>query len=539
MANEVQSAAPVELAPDIGINNIDPATLPTQEDLYNQSFDPAAFEEAKRKQQGAEAQSLLNAVSPTPLGKPVTPSMSQTLSNLGKVEPAQVRAASIALDGKQVPQVSGSNVVSVMDKINPEQQAQGVSATSMYGQSGQYDPNQLVDSVSAAYGQQQQANRAIATATENKAKADRAQFENAEKAYGEAELKRAENKLRFDADFNGKMQDYETSLADYKQAAGEKVMPGRILADMATGQRVQAGIFMALSAYGAAISGQENQALKVINNAIDRDLEAQKFNLENKLKGARIGIEGSQYLMSQMRQKFGDDESATLASRAAMLAMTQQQLNVNASKLDRSTAGPKAQALNAQLEMQKQQVLGQLKQSQAQTYMLQKVQGSNSKNLSPAEISVMESANKGFRDRWVQGYGEATNGEQAKDFIKYSSEVGPAVKSIERIQALIKDFNNVTDLTKRKIIETELAGVIGNLRVPITGPGILTDKEREAIKNEVIGNPNQVFTLKKWQIAKLNTTYNKLASDLRERGLIAGLPSDSFKQVQSTKLFLD
>lgn len=538
MADESQfTAAPIDLANGIGANNEVPSNEPIRYTQQQQIDHANAMELAKQQEQGNQVESLLNAASPTPLGKPVNPPIAETLSNLGKIEPAQLGAASIALDGK-APQAAPVDPAAEYAMPTANDPA-GVSATTISGYNSAAVPGQLEGSLTASYDQQQAANNAIAAATQNKAKADQAQFANAEKAYAKAEVERAENKLKFDADFNGRMQSYEASVAEYKEAAGEKVMPGRLLAEMATGQRVQAGIFMALSAYGASISGQENQALKVINNAIDKDLEAQKFNLENKLKGARMGVEGSQYIMAQMRTKFGDDEAATLASRAAMLAMTQQQLNVNASKLDQATAGPKAQAMNALLEGQKQQMLMQLKQSQAQSYMLQSVQGGNKKVLSDSELTVMESVNKGYRDRWVQGFGPAANSEQAKEFIKYTESIVPAIEGLERVQALARDYNKISDYGKRKQIEAEVSSLVGALRVPVTGPGVLTPAEAAMIRNNVIGDPSKLLAMSKFQMMTLQTTLNKLKSDVRTRGKIAGLPEDSFAKPTTKKYFID
>jgi hypothetical protein len=520
MADENFTPAPVELASGVGSNSFN--AEPTSEELTQQALDPQGF---KQLQQGQDVQSMLNAQSPTPLGRPVTPPIAETLSNLGKVEPQQLAADSAAMTPAAPQQPSG--VVSVLDKLpQPEQQAPNVMP-------------QLDTSGLAGYQKAMQANNAIADATAAKAVADQAEIANAEKAYVVAEQKRAETKAAFDTDYNGKMAQYEQSIADYKEAAGDKVIPGQLLANMSTGQKIQSGIFMALSAYGSALSGQENQALKVINNAINQDIDAQKFNIDNKLKGARMGVEGSQYLVAQMRDKFHDDESATLAARAAMLSITQQHLNMNASKLDQATAGPKAQALNGQIQVQMDAVKAQLKQAQATQFMMSNLTGDKVRNLSDNELTTIESLNKGSRDRYVKGYGFAANSEQAKKFTEYAAEVSPAISGIERIQILAKDFNRVTDMKKRAEISTELAAVLGALRIPITGPGILTEKEKNDIKNDVIGDPTSITRLPSLMKAKLQTTLNKLQTDLANRGHIAGLEDSSFKRSSKSSTFKD
>ena len=524
MANEVTTEEvnfvpeEVRLAPGVGEN----VEQLTPEQRYERAFDPQGFAE---RANGAVVPSLLNAATPTPTGEPVNPSIAETLSNLGKVEPQQLADASRALTPLQQPQVP--QVQSVLGQI-PQEQSQAAPQAPV-----------IDKSVTAPYDAQMAANNAVAGAVQAKAVADQAAFQNAEKAYLEAEDKRAKTKAAFDADYNERMNSFNQSVEDYKQAAGDKVVPNRLMANMDTGQKLQAGLFMALSAYGSALSGQESQALKIINNAINQDIDAQKFNIENKLRGARMGVEANQYLVSQMRQKFQDDESAVLATRAAMLSMTQQQLNMNASKLDQATAAPKAKALNAQLEMQKQMVLQQLKQAQAQQFMLQNITGEQMKNLTPAQLSAMESMDKGFRDRYVSGYGPAANPDQAKKFSEYASEVGPALDALDRIKVLTKDFNRITDLKKRAQIETEMASVVGALRLPITGPGILTESEREMLKKDVLGNPNAVVALQPLQKAKLDTIYNKLLTDLAKRGDLAGLPASSFKRPSKTSTFKD
>lgn len=530
------TVAPVELAEGVGVN----APLSEFDAMTDEQHLKKFQNNIVNQSENKDIQSIMNAGNPTPLQTKATP-INETLSKLGKAEPAQLVKSWETMTGEAPPpgQVPQNGTTSVLANIKPEEAPAGPNVSTISGASSSMDPGSITGAMMGAYGQQQAANNAIARAVEAKAVADQAQFKKAEQAYAKAELERAETKLKFDADYGQKMKDFEQSVAEYKQAAGEKVMPGKILADMATGQRVQAGIFMALSAYGASISGQENQALKVINNAIERDIEAQKFNIENKLKGARMGIDGSQYLLSQMRQKFGDDTTAILASKDAMLAMTQQQLNINASKLDQATAKPKSDAMNAQIEIQRQTLKQQIYQAQAQAFMLQSVSRGSAKELTPAQMDAMEGVSKGFRDRWVQGYGEASNKEQGQEFIKYASETAPAIRGLKRIQDLTKGFNKITDLTKRAEIQTELAAVLGALRIPITGPGILTESERQDILNKVIGNPNAIMELSSIMRHKLKTTLNKLRIDLADRGKIAGLPADSFETSLDEKFFKD
>lgn len=92
--------------------------------------------------------------------------------------------------------------------------------------------------------------------------------------------------------------------------------PNRFYARMDTGSQIAAGLAMGLGAVGQALMGlSENPAMTAINRAIERDIDAQKTDLDKKKGMATIA--GSIY--SQMRDQFADERSATEATRAAML----------------------------------------------------------------------------------------------------------------------------------------------------------------------------------------------------------------------------
>jgi len=528
------------------INQSTSLVTPEAQQSYDKAFDVTGAAENNF----GEVQSLLNAQSPTPLGTPVNPPIDYTLQNVGAIEPnqladataAQANGAPLAPAAAQANQYPATNfdangaaqivpaptapaqVTSVADKLN---------ATQNVPQAPVSDP--MEGKVAAAFNAQQQSNNAVAKAVEAKAVADQAQFASAEKAYVKAEEERQKVKMQFDSDYNAKINNYEASVADYKQAAGDKIIPGKLVANMDTPQKLQTGLFMALSAYGSALSGQENQAMKVINNAINQDIDAQRFNIENKLKGARMGIEANQYLLVQMKDKFKDDESAILASRAAMLQMTQQQLNINASKLDQATAGPKAVALNSQLEMQKQQVLAQLKQQQAQQFMLQQISGGDgSRNLTPVQVAALP---KELKETYVQGYGFGTAGAPgAQEFQKVRASTEPAISAAKRVLDLTQNFNRVTDMEKAAKISSEMKALAGALRVPFTGPGALTESEYNRLM-DTLGDPTGLANIPKLQRARLKTVLNKLQLDLNNSATQYGYkPKD---QVDVSSLYTD
>lgn len=67
----------------------------------------------------------------------------------------------------------------------------------------------------------------------------------------------------------------------YKKLIAQKVEPKSIFESGNVGQNIAAGLAIALGAMGQALTGKENQGLKVIQDAIDRDFKAQQQAVEN------------------------------------------------------------------------------------------------------------------------------------------------------------------------------------------------------------------------------------------------------------------
>lgn len=531
MANDTFTPSPIELAPGIGDNNglaVDTAAQEAldQQTMDQQALDPQGYAQQQQQQQFQDTLNEQNATSPTPLGRPVTPSIVDTLNGLGKVEQPQVPQ----------PQIANSPAPAPVDTSQFQLSAQGVPQVAGM-------PQKPGDDGLGGYRKQIQAANSVADATIAKSVADQKQQEFLEGKFAEEQIQIGKRRETFKIDQAQKENERQQKVADYQQAAGEKVVPGQIIADMSTGQKLQSGIFMALSAYGSALSGQENQALKVINNAISMDLDAQKYNLENKLKGARMGVESSQYILAQMRETYKDDETAALAAQHSMLQMVQARLNSNASKFDETTAKPKAMAVSGQIQVQMDALKQQMQARQAQATLLNSVSGGGTRFMTTAQLLQMKAIDKDFPDKWVQGYGAAANPEQGKKFIEYTETIIPAIDGLERVREMAKTYNKLSltkeNLIKRKSIEAEVASLIGALRVPTTGPGVLTDSEKDLIKNDVIGNPTKILAFKPLQMAALETSLNKMKSDLASRGMRAGLPESSFEKPSKRKYFND
>lgn len=83
---------------------------------------------------------------------------------------------------------------------------------------------------------------------------------------------------------------FKQSLDDLN---AQKIEPNRLYANQSTGDKIIAAIGIALGGIAAGMTGQKNSALEIIQNAIDRDIEAQKIEVEKKAKN--VSAQGSLY----------------------------------------------------------------------------------------------------------------------------------------------------------------------------------------------------------------------------------------------------
>ena len=120
-----------------------------------------------------------------------------------------------------------------------------------------------------------------------------------------------------------------------------KVNPNQFFEQRDTGQKVLAGIGMLFSGIGAGLTGAPNLAMDVINRAIDRDIDAQKFNIGKQ-----------QNYLSYYVKKTGDELIATNYMKADLLDSVAAQIKAMELGMQATTVGPMAQIAYQHLRMQ-------------------------------------------------------------------------------------------------------------------------------------------------------------------------------------------
>lgn len=118
------------------------------------------------------------------------------------------------------------------------------------------------------------------------------------------------------AEEQGKLADVQQQIAD------RKIDPSRVWHSFGAGEKIGAGIAMAMSAIGNALTGQGgavNGALAMIQNTVDRDIAAQR----EAVAGMRDDLAAKTNLFGLMRTKFADDRQAEAAARSGLLQAAQ------------------------------------------------------------------------------------------------------------------------------------------------------------------------------------------------------------------------
>jgi len=148
------------------------------------------------------------------------------------------------------------------------------------------------------------------------------------------------------------------STEDYDKAAGS-YNPGRfyLKADGSTdySKRILSAIFIAMGELGASMTGRQNTALKIIDDAISKDLDAQKIMIQ--AKGEKVRMADSAY--GRALQLTGSEAAAEAADRAWKLQGAQRYL-------DTIRANYKGQAEASRFAVFEAQIQNGLADSQSQ-----------------------------------------------------------------------------------------------------------------------------------------------------------------------------
>lgn len=199
-----------------------------------------------------------------------------------------------------------------------------------------------------------QANDASAQAADSQRKAIEAQYQavSTQQQAEAALLEQQEQAVaKIDADRQARenfIQGEQARLlkdmdAGTQEVRNMKIDPSRW---MSGGRGVGAAIAVALGALGSALTGQRNTALDIVQQSIDRDIDAQKAAVANK----REGLQDMRNLYAQNLGKFQDERAASLQTRNQLLESYKMKLQQVAAQSGSQGALAKAQEEMAKID---------------------------------------------------------------------------------------------------------------------------------------------------------------------------------------------
>lgn len=119
------------------------------------------------------------------------------------------------------------------------------------------------------------------------------------------------------------------------------------------------------------------------------------------------------------------------------------------------------------------------------------------------------------RETMVPGYGRVRTAKEAQDIRQSMSDANDAVKLIDDIKTLGTDVS-VWDRKKINRIQSKMKILAGKLRLPLTGPGAMTQDEYERLI-DTMGDPSKVFGLESIEKAKLDDLKNTLSNSIKSK----------------------
>lgn len=121
---------------------------------------------------------------------------------------------------------------------------------------------------------------------------------------------------------------------------------------------------------------------------------------------------------------------------------------------------------------------------------------------------------------FAKAVGEKKAAEKLRD---YMAETGTVANELSSLRSLISnpDFSKLS-LEDRAAVQSKISALVGALRIPIVGPGPMTDTERKFIVS-IIGDPNKFLTLPSVEREKLTSMINTIEGRVRNQYFQAGI----------------
>lgn len=339
-------------------------------------------------------------------------------------------------------------------------------------------------------------------------------------AQGEAEARAAEEKVKAyqqyqdnvranDAAWKATQSEMQQMITAAREHARSKPMD-----EWSTGRRVMAALAIGLGAAGAALTGGRNSALDIINKSIDDEIASRRNYL------------------GDLERTYGSAKDAHLAMRAGLLDALKLDIEQRGARSESDVVRAKSQVLGAQIGAERDKTENQLQQNRF-TNNLERAKLEVEADKISATLSAKQAEfQQKYGELYVQGVGVMRNETAAKEASTFARTVDQVKRAAARLRTLRSrnpggTFTNRDDIAEAESVAQELVGI---LRIPYTGPGALTDAEREALMKNVVGNPLSLFSRDNTVLTKLSTLERSMDGQMNSWRKQALIPESGMAQ---------
>lgn len=322
----------------------------------------------------------------------------------------------------------------------------------------------------------------------------------------DAQLANAQDK---ELDMTNQIEDQKKVISEKLDDAKKAIKGANILQSGTIGQKILAGIAIFLGGTGDG----PNTALKILQRQEDQI------------------IKQNQPLLNKYENQLGDLDKAKLALRSDIYEVLK---NKYAKLAETASPAYKIKIQQAISNIDKNELAMKIQLNEIAEKELA------SKQTGPLTIEQIQAIpdlkertaklNRVVRDENGQFIGLADTKDKASKLSEQIDTIAPSINGINKLEKFAKT-GNILDPNKRAEVDTIIGTIVGALRLPITGPGILTDSERKMLK-DLIGNPNNLFSLKSSNLKRLNTIKEFLQSTVEVKKRTAGVA-----QIGTSKTF--
>lgn len=216
-----------------------------------------------------------------------------------------------------------------------------------------------------------------------------------------------------------------------KQVKEGKVDPNKFYHEKDTLTNIGLALSVAMGAYWSTLTGGPNQAMQIVDKAIDRDIRAQEVNLANKRAVADTALRRN--LMAT-----GSLERAKELTRLQLLELTR----MAATKMAMDNQSAVAEASHAKIMGALE---GSINKAQAALTMAHAKYRMDTEQFVPAQsigLNLLKNADEMMK-HWVPGVGLVPDEGEAKDLRKDTAELAEFQRTLNKAATMLGDIGTL------------------------------------------------------------------------------------------------